>query len=173
MGLSCYAFKAIKISLSALLWHTKRREDAALATSPCAYLSSVPAFKTSNLTHRPALSQAGETLSLAAAEVFQDCHLHLKQPCRAHLDQHLREHFWEQMPARGMGALTSSSRVPWWGELKKLGSMVSPFQNKTQLIPAWSWWDWQDMAKLLILQALDLLPTPINVQLSQTTACTY
>lgn len=46
-----------------------KEEDAALATSPCADFSSVPAFKTSSLTPRPAVSEAGEALSLAVAAV--------------------------------------------------------------------------------------------------------
>lgn len=55
---------------------THKEEHAALATSP---FSSVLAFKAWSLTHRPALSKAGEPLSLAAAAAaaFGDCPLHL------------------------------------------------------------------------------------------------
>lgn len=48
MGLSHYAVAAIKMFLSALLTHTE--DDAALATLPYAYFSSVPPFKTSSLS---------------------------------------------------------------------------------------------------------------------------
>lgn len=138
----------------------------------------MPASKASSLTHRPALSKAGESLSPAAdAAVFGDCHLHLQAALQSTPGSALQGTFYcEQMPARGNpwnGGFDIQLKSVMGREFKILGSVISPFQNKTQLIPAWSQWDWQDTSMLWIIQALNVLPMPINVQLSQNTACTY
>lgn len=174
MGLSCYAFTAIKTSLSALLWHTKR---SMLPLQPHPLALCLLLRHGASLTDQPSLKQESLwawllLLLQRLGTVPSTC----QQPCRAHLDQHSREHLTvstgQPQATPGMGVLTSNWRVP-WEEFKKLGSVVSPFQNKSQLIPAWLRWDWQDTSMLWILQALDVLPMPINVQLSQNMACTY
>lgn len=156
---------------------TLKEEDAALATSPCACFSSVPAFKTSSLTHRPALSRAGEPLSPAVAEVFRGCHLHLTAALQSTPGSALqRASYCEQTPARGS---------PWSGgfdiQLKSgTGGGDLKIREHGITISEQSTINSCSVLGRLArhIHAMDTpgfgcLPMPINVQLSQNTACTY
>lgn len=114
MGLSCYAFTAIKISLSALLWHSKRRmlplqPHPVHVLAPCLLLRHQ-----ASLIDQHSLEQESLWVQLLL-KCFGAVTFTWQQPYRAHLDQHFREHLTvskhQPEAARGVGALTSSWRV--------------------------------------------------------------
>lgn len=137
----------------------------------------MPAFKTSSLTHRPALSRAGEPLSPAVVKCFGAVTFTWQQPCRAHPDQHFREHLTvskhQPEAARGVGALTSSWRVARAGgdlKIREHGITISE-QNTINSCSVLGRLAWHIHA--MDTPGFGCLPMPINVQLSQNTACTY